>query len=548
MINNASLESSRNILQEKEITEGLPLNQGMYLSPISPAVSALNMPPSSVLARSMSDASHFAPVDLSRCAGACSEPSLVRMTGYHYDANRRVRFSEELSAHQSEKGQCFLRRKSSEYLQATIAGGGSGALVFSVRDEVSPVSRLRKIMLNKDHDPEPVRERLQDAEAKAGAILLGYESASDFKDHPILKRILESKAEIIKEFAATTRPKVMSRFILTAPNPEVLKDGSSMCLRIGVGYDQELVVDSENNPATQFSEVIENKNQPLQPLALKQLVDTQLALTETLYNYQKEIYLTAPLSKEEGIAEFKKSYLHRLEKRVTEPLAANKFSGFNLPLSDEVSVNLETLLTQDTVEINGKRYKNPLTLLVAHAADQAAHKNGFVMHGDLQQSNAMYYVDQSNQGKLVCIDNRPSDVKDYLFDLIKIMWGPSFIPVLDDHVDIRVTGEGGFFYGAKDDFKKSKLNLEAFNRAYFEAIKQSPIMRGVLADNPHWEQHGSYCKALQFLCDLGFVVPELVHAKEHNLEARVQRLGRRMVADFIEAALAADQFSNKKIS
>ena len=73
-------------------------------------------------------------------------------------------------------------------------------------------------------------------------------------------------------------------------------------------------------------------------------------------------------------------------------------------------------------------------------------------------------------------------------------------------------------------------------------------MRGVLADNPHWEQHGSYCKALQFLCDLGFVVPELVHAKEHNLEARVQRLGRRMVADFIEAALAADQFSNKKIS
>jgi len=469
----------------------------------------------------------------------------IRITGYHYDADsgRSHSFARELSFSQKD----FLVLAEREQLGIKITSGGSGASVFSLSGEQSqPV--LRKIMPNHGRDSKMPQEKTQDAEAKAGAILLGFENSKIHGHNTVLGQILLEKKQIITDFVRETRPAILSRFILTERPQPLSEEGYSKVIRVGVGYDQSLVTDSEGKPAKPFSSVIENENQPLSEHQLDILVQTQLRLTEKLYIAQEQIYLSDPLSVEEGTDEFQKSYWSRLSSRVLEPLEEGQFEAVSLNLGQDNSqnnfqdsaLNLQSLLRQPEIIINGQSYLNPLHLLLAHQDLQKVSRLGFLLHGDLQQSNAIYIKESESESeseaRLICIDNRPPDIKDALFDLIKILWGPAFLPVLDDRMDLNCMGDAGWRYHPQADFLEGKKTFERFNDCFTLKLLQSEVMKPVLEKNGDWQSHVDYCTALQFMCDLGFIIPELKNAQANGDAARVTRLSKRIIANFIEAA------------
>lgn len=503
-------------------------------------LSSISLP--SLVSRSISDNAMSA-ANRSQYLARC-EPLTVRtinMTGYHYDSDsgRSHSFVRELSFSQKD----FLVLAEGEQLGIKITSGGSGASVFSLSDEQSqPI--LRKIMPNHGQDSKMLQEKTQDAEAKAGAILLGFENSKIHGHNAVLGQILLEKKQIIADFVRETRPVILSRFILTERPQSLSEEGYSKVIRVGVGYDQSLVTDSEGNPAKPFSSIIENDNQPLSEYQLDVLVQTQLHLTEKLHVAQEKIYLSEPLSVEEGVDEFQKNYWSRLSNRVLEPLKDGKFEEVNLDLSREGSqnnspestINLQSLLNQSEIVVNGQSYLNPLHLLIAHQDLQTVSRLGFLMHGDLQQSNAIYVKESESEARLICIDNRPPDIKDALFDLIKILWGPTFLPVLDDRMDLDGMRDASWRYHPQADFLEGKKNFERFNDCFTLKLLQSEAMKPVLEKNGDWQSHVDYCTALQFMCDLGFIIPELKNAQANGDAARVARLSKRIIADFIEAA------------
>jgi hypothetical protein len=519
------------------VTRSLSSPETLPSSAHNASVSQLsNTPPAALIARCTSDVTMNIASGRQRLAD-CGPVKIINMTGYRYDlhSGRSHSFTRQLSFSQKD----FLVLAEEEELGIKITTGGSGASVFSLSNEQDqPI--LRKIMPNHRQDPHMLQEKTQDAEAKAGAVLLGFERTPSMKHHALLEQVLLEKKQVIADFVRETRPVILSRFILTE-QPQALSGAvSTKITRIGVGYDQSLVTDAEGNPAKPFSSIIENENQALSEYQLNSFVQTQLQLTEKLYIAQEKIYLSEPLSVEEGLHEFQKSYCHRLSSRVLEPLKEGKFEDVTLHLgkngSEEITLNLHSLLSQPEIIVNNQIYSNPLHLLIAHQELQLAARLGFLLHGDLQQSNAIYVKDSSEEARLVCIDNRPPDIKDALFDLIKILWGPAFLPVLDDHMRVDYVSDLGWRYYPRTDFAESKKNFERFNDCFTAQLLQSETMQCVLEKNPHWQSHVNYCMALQFICDLGFIIPELKNAKANEDEARVTRLSQRILADFIEAA------------
>ena len=79
------------------------------------------------------------------------------------------------------------------------------------------------------------------------------------------------------------------------------------------------------------------------------------------------------------------------------PLEEGKFKAITLTVGQEdsqhhsqsIGINLHDLLSQPEIVVNNLVYLNPLLLLSDHQCMQKVHRLGFLLHGDLQQSNAI---------------------------------------------------------------------------------------------------------------------------------------------------------------
>ena len=148
-----------------------------------------------------------------------------------------------------------------ESLERVLEGGGSGALVYVIKD--GEQRRVRKLMRRGGHDDGTSHgEIAQNLEARGGAVLQGHELA---RSGTVAAKVLArpSSREALKRFVDQTRPVVRSRFVVVAPGPQGHGGAKRENRRVGVGYDQDLVPD-----ASTLSEAIQRAQSPREEAAL----------------------------------------------------------------------------------------------------------------------------------------------------------------------------------------------------------------------------------------------------------------------------------------
>ena len=206
-------------------------------------------------------------------------------------------------------------------------------------------------------------------------------------------------------------------------------------------------------------------------------------------------------------------------------------------LNNNIQVN--NLLLTPKITINNQECINPLAYAQNMKDSFISQKEGFLLHGDLQQTNAILIEDDTGSS-LRCIDNRGATIQDYLADLTKMLWGPTFVPIMEDMLQINcdISPENLILETkAKPGMSYAVDNLHLFGQHFSEAVHTSKACIDYLKDNPQANSQLLFTAGLQYLRDLGFVLPRLKAAMALDNPETALALSRRIMGDFAAAAI-----------
>lgn len=415
-----------------------------------------------------------------------------------------------------------------------IAGGGSGASVALLRNTHDQLI-VRKLLYGVHQKEAALAQNL---ESIGQAILTGKEPSANLK--PKIKDIFRQKSDVIDSFVRETRPEVTKRFVvLEATTPSSKK--YTAC-----GYDQTAFASDNQTTAPEFAKAIQNTNQPLVPARLQKLMQAQLNLVHIFQKAQQAIYLE-PVTSKAGKEIFYNTYLAKFEKRLGTGFDAKQLTPQCFqPLLVKADMNntqlqLNALLLAPKITVNGQTCVNPLAYAHAVKDSFTSHKEGILLHGDLQPTNAIL-LDTATPS-LRCIDNRGTDIEDYLADLSKILWGPKFVPIMEDMLDVNcfMNNEMQIETTAKPGLEHSVANMHLFGNSFYEEIQNNEADRAYLQDNTEATSQLLFTAGVQYLRDLGFVLPRLQAATESGDTEAALKFSRRVIADFAAAAIDMTQ-------
>lgn len=393
-----------------------------------------------------------------------------------------------------------------EIFVRNLTGGGSGALVYIVKDQFG-MGFVRKYDSNLKSSGHGLKALASEARTLS---FLNNEGIDDkgfkipYKYSNFDKKELTSESSLmINEFEKIKKisdyfPKVLQRGVILKT-----QDHAASKLK-GYIFDQEILPNYRNLGECIRENIIE--------------MNVAVLNSEKLFNDLFKNGYTLNIKYINNDEQAKNLFYNLYTKRVVDRLTDNIRENLTrIELKDNTYISLKELFNCSKLTINGTECKNPLMAMHEILNDElcVVKSTGWSTHGDLNISNILANKDKTFR----LIDIRELNAEsDPLQDLIKHQFGCNFSKILDKEFIIKHFGNLKFEYLAKN--LSGENRILQYKENSLKKILQLDSFKTIGDGYPNIQRRLKLCEAMQFLADIKFGIDS-----------------PRAVADFFEAAL-----------